>query len=114
MRIFLPVNIALILRNRPKQIYLNKNFLIQSYCTCQLILYCALYPFSFFGCPPQCLAVGRACAHAIAAVGAVVTLWAALAAWVQIKRASLLTGSLALAGAFTGLPINAQPRRTLG
>ena len=73
-----------------------------------------LYLSSFCGCPPQCLAVGRACAYAIAAVGAVVTLWAALAAWVQIKRASLLTGSLALARAFVCLPVNAQAVRTLG
>ena len=74
----------------------------------------SVMPFSFFRCPPQRLTIGRAGSYAIAAVGAVVTLWAALAAWVQIKRASLLAGSLALASTFFCPPVYAQTPHTLG
>ena len=71
-------------------------------------------PSPLLSLPPQCLTIGRAGSYAIAAVGAVVTLWASLAAWVQIKRASLLTGSLALASTFFCPPVYAQTPHTLG
>ena len=58
----------------------------------------------------QRLAVARAGIDAVAAVGAVPALGAALAARIQFKRAGLLAGSLALAGAVCRLPADAQAR----